>query len=106
MPDRDFLEDVKKTEEEAGARLEKAREQAQLQRQTARQEAADRVDRAYREAGNLRLEKMKEAEEAYRLLVSDSTSLNVQKPEAVPGQLKAEAAALIAERILSILEHR
>lgn len=106
MPDRDFLEDVKKTEEEAEARVEKARQQAQLQRQTARQEAADMVDRAYREAGDLRLEKMKKAEEAYRLLVSDSTSLNVQKPEAVSGQLKAEAAALLAERILSILEHR
>lgn len=106
MPDRDFLEEVKKTEIEAESRLEKARQEAQLQRQMARQEAADMVDEAYRAAGDLKLEKMKEAQKAYQRLISDTSSLNVQKPAEIPGHLKAEAAAKLAERILTLLEHR
>lgn len=106
MPDRDFLEEVKEIEREAESRLEEARQEAQLQRQTARQEAADSLDEAYRAAGDLRLKKMEEAQEAYQRLISDTSSLNVQRPAEVPGQLKAEAAAKLAERILTLLEHR
>lgn len=106
MPDRDFLEEVKKTEREAEARLEKARQEAQLQRQMARQEAADILDEAYRAAGDLRLEKMKEAQAAYQRLISDTSSLNVQRPAEFSQDLKTDAAVRLAERILTLLEHR
>ena len=106
MPDRDFLEEVKKTEIEAESRLEKARQEAQLQRQMARQEAADILDEAYRAAGDLRLEKMKEAQEAYQRLISDTSSLNVQRPAEFSQDLKTDAAVRLAERILTLLEHR
>ncbi len=106
MTDHDFLEEVKKTETEAALRVDKAQEEAQLQRQMARQHASDIINEAYRSASAIRQEKVSEAEERYRELISDSTSLNVQKPDQVPGPLKAEAAAVLAERIVTLLEHR
>ncbi len=106
VTDHDFLDEIKKTETEAALRVEKAQEEAQLQRQMARQHASDIINEAYRSASAIRQEKVSEAEERYRELISDSTSLNVQKPDQVPDQLKAEAATVLAERIVSILEHR
>lgn len=106
MPDRDFLEEIQKTEQEAEDRLEKAREEGQLQRQMARQQAADIVDAAYRAATVLRQNKMEEADEAYRRLLEDRSSLTVPKASDLPPRIKEEAAALIAERILDLLEHR
>ena len=106
MVDRDFLEEIKHTEAEAASRIENAREEAQLQRQMARQQAGELIDGAYRKAGAIRQEKMKQAEKQYHDLVSGNSSSHHATPIRVPEDTMAKTAEMLAERIVSILEHR
>lgn len=106
MADRDFLEEIKKTEAEAVSRIEKAREESQLKRQAARQEAVDMIDQAYQLAGRIRQEKLEEAQARYQDLVAGASSVHESGSSGLAGKLLDEAAATLAERIIAILEHR
>lgn len=106
MADRDFLDEIKETESEAILRVEKAREESQLKRQAARQEAADMVEQAYQLAGKIRQEKLEEAETQYHDLVAAASAVNDSGFSAPSGSLLNQAAASLAERIITILEHR
>ncbi len=105
MADRDFLEEIKMTEQEAATRVEKARENAQLQRQMARQEAAELLDRAYLEATAIRQQTMQDAEARYRQLVADEKD-HGEESFTISELLLADTAKIIAERIVTLLEHR
>lgn len=105
MADRDFLEEIKMTEQEAVSRVEKARENAQLQRQMARQEAGGLLEKAYIEANAIRQKKMQEAEIRYRELTAGDSQYDANASW-LPEPLLADAAKIIAERIVALLEHR
>ncbi len=106
MADRDFLEEIMQTEAEAASRIEKARENAQQERQRARQEVSAEIERAYDEAASIRQKALDEAERRYAELVSDHSSVSVRPLESFSENELSAAAEDIAERIVSLLEHR
>ncbi|MFY9130130.1 MAG: hypothetical protein WBL60_06640 [Saccharofermentanales bacterium] len=106
MADRDFLEEILETEAEAASRIEKAREVAQLERQRVRQETSARIDNAYSEAASIRQKTLDEAESRYTELISDQSSVTVRPLESLSEDELSRAADDIAERIVSLLEHR
>lgn len=106
MPDRDFLEEILQTEAEAASRIDKAREDAQSERQRVRQETSARVEGAYGEAASIRQKALDEAERRYAELVSDHSSVSVRPLESLSEDELNGAAVDIAERIVSLLEHR
>lgn len=106
MADRDFLEEIIKTETEAAKRIEKAREIAQIERQLARQEASERIENAYSEAASIRQKALDEAERQYQKLVSDDSSITVLPIESLSEEDLSVATDAIAERIVSLLGHR
>jgi vacuolar-type H+-ATPase subunit H len=106
VADRDFLEEIKETEARAVLLVEKAREEAQLTRQAARQQASDRVAGAYQLAASRRQEKMEEAQARYRDLVEGKSAAQISGSPEFPQSLLDQAAAALAERIIDLLEHR
>ena len=106
MADRDFLEEILGTEAEAASRIEKAREVAQLERQRVRQETSALIDNAYSEAASIRQKTLDEAESRYTELISDQSSVTVRPLESLSEDELSRAADDIAERIVSLLEHR
>ncbi len=106
MADRDFLAEIKETESEAVLRVEKAREESQLKRQAARQEAVDMIDQAYQLAGKIRQEQTEKAQARYQDLVATASAAGDPHSSEPSESLMNEAAAALAERIIGILEHR
>lgn len=106
VADRDFLLEIKNAEAEAALRVDRAREESQLQRQKSRQTAAELIEEAYEEAGRIREATMEEAQERYRELVAEVSEDSPPAEEHVSEDALARTADIIAERIISILEHR
>ncbi len=106
MVDRDFLEEIKITESEAVERVEEARRQSQAKRQAIRQQAADLVDEAYRMATGKRQAVMDDAERRYRDLIAQASAPTSPELSKLPDQEINQAAAALAERIITLLEHR
>ncbi|NLA95537.1 MAG: hypothetical protein GX838_01655 [Clostridiaceae bacterium] len=106
MADLDFLDEIKETESEAVLRVEEAREKSQLKRQTARQEAVDKIDQAYLLAGKIRQERMEEAQARYQDLVAGASASGDLQSSGLSESLLNEAATALAERIITLLEHR
>ncbi len=105
MVDRDFLEEIIETEEEAARRVEEARENAQIERERVRQETGALIDSAYSEAATIRQNMLDEAERRYAELVSDQSSVSVRPLESISEEELNEVADDIAERIVSLLGH-
>lgn len=106
MADRDFLEEIEKIEAEARLLVEKAREEALLKRQAARQEAARLIDQAYRKASSDRQKRMEEAQARHCELVAEAETSDGSGSLSISRDLLDQAAVMLAERIVSILEHR
>ncbi len=105
MADRDFLEEIIQAETEATSRIERARENAQMERDRVRQETSELIDNAYSEAASIRQNALDEAERRYAELVSDQSSVSVRPLESISEEELSEVADDIAERIVTLLGH-
>jgi len=106
LPDRDFLEEIIKTEAEAARRLQDVREKSQVERQLARQKANELIEKAYSEAASIRQNALDEAERTYSQIVSESLSDTELGHDALYEDKLSHAADELAERIVCLLEHR
>ncbi|NMA18258.1 MAG: hypothetical protein GX939_05830 [Clostridiaceae bacterium] len=106
MPDVDFVEEIRQTEQEADARIERARADAATRRDTCRKKAEAQVADAYRKAVALREKLMAEAQEQYEKLLEEAGELGASDMPSLAEEELDRLAGSVAERITAFLEHR
>ncbi|MFA5585955.1 MAG: hypothetical protein WDA02_05355 [Saccharofermentanales bacterium] len=106
MADRDFLEEIREAEAEAALLVEEARAKSQEKRHAVRQEAADLIQAAHSQAASVRQESLARAEKKARQILENQESSEGQALRPLSQESLNQAANILAERILSILEHR
>ncbi len=106
MPDVDFVEEIRQTEQEADARIERARADAASRRDAFRKKAEAQVADAYRKATVLREERMAEAQEQYEKLLKEAGELEASGMPSLAEEELNRIAGSVAERITTFLEHR
>jgi vacuolar-type H+-ATPase subunit H len=106
VPDVDFVEEIRQTEQEADARIERARADAASRREACRKKAEAQVANAHRKAVALREERLAEAQEQYEKLLKGAGESDTSDALSLAEEELNRLAGFVAERITALLEHR